>query len=90
MQSVFKTNVVGPLLVSKYLLPLFKKGDPHNAIINISSTSGCIGEKSKALQAGKSTPFSGRGLAYSVSKAALNMGEPFYSYQQTFGFYSVP
>jgi NAD(P)-dependent dehydrogenase (short-subunit alcohol dehydrogenase family) len=74
MLRVFKTNAVGSFLVSKHFLPLFKKGNPDNAIVNISSSAGCIGEKSKAVQAGtNNNPFAGRGMGYSMSKAALNM-----------------
>ncbi len=61
-RAVFDVNVVGPMVVTRELLPLLRRGrDP--LVVNISSQLG-----SMQVAAGK-----GRDTAYCVSKAALNM-----------------
>jgi NAD(P)-dependent dehydrogenase (short-subunit alcohol dehydrogenase family) len=60
--AVLDVNVTGPMLVTRYLLPLLKNGSSP-MIVNISSQLG-----SMQVAARK-----GRDTAYCVSKAALNM-----------------
>ena len=59
MLDQFKTNTIGPLLVSKKLLPNM---NPDSKIINITSSMGSIEENT-----------SGNYYGYRASKAALNM-----------------
>ncbi|MCE7738853.1 MAG: SDR family oxidoreductase [Candidatus Heimdallarchaeota archaeon] len=60
--KIFTVNSVAPVLIVEKFLPLIKNGrDP--VIVNISSTSGSIGRRSRK----------GGGYSYSASKAALNM-----------------
>ncbi|KAM4894280.1 C-signal-like isoform 9-T23 [Sylvia borin] len=75
MREVYTTNTIGPLLVGQAFLPLLKKaaqGSPGSglscskaAIVNISSTAGCIADCFgwELIQ----------GTSYRCSKAALNM-----------------
>jgi NAD(P)-dependent dehydrogenase (short-subunit alcohol dehydrogenase family) len=59
--DAFKTNSIGPLLVSRALLPLLKKTKPGPArIVNISSGLGALGYMQNSC------------TAYSLSKTALN------------------
>ena len=58
----FQVNAIGPLMVVKHALPLLKSGQ-RKLIVNISSSAGSI-----AGQAGAAN------YAYSMAKAALNMG----------------
>lgn len=60
--AVLEVNVTGPMLVSRHLLPLLRRGDDP-MIVNVSSQLG-----SMQVAARK-----GRDTAYCVSKAALNM-----------------
>lgn len=61
--EAFKTNSVGPALVSQVALPFLEKGSMKK-ILHISSTSGSIGSADEmgAVMAG-----------YSMTKSALNM-----------------
>ncbi|EIW54646.1 NAD-P-binding protein [Trametes versicolor FP-101664 SS1] len=61
--EAFKTNSVGPVLVSQVALPFLEKGSTKK-ILHISSTSGSIGSADEmgAVMAG-----------YSMTKSALNM-----------------
>lgn len=61
--EAFKTNSVGPALVSQVALPFLEKGSAKK-ILHISSTSGSIGSADEmgAVMAG-----------YSMTKSALNM-----------------
>lgn len=61
--EAFKTNSVGPALVSQVVLPFLEKGSTKK-ILHISSTSGSIGSADEmgAVMAG-----------YSMTKSALNM-----------------
>jgi len=60
--KIFTVNSVAPLLIVEKFLPLIKTGK-NPIIVNISSTSGSIGRRSRK----------GGGYSYSASKAALNM-----------------
>ena len=60
--AVLDVNVTGPMLVTRHLLPLIRRGDAP-MIVNVSSQLG-----SMQVAARK-----GRDTAYCVSKAALNM-----------------
>ncbi|XP_069821397.1 C-signal-like [Dendropsophus ebraccatus] len=74
--NVYSTNVVGPFLVAKELLPFLKKAAEENsqkplscsksAIINVSTRLGSIANVSESY---KDYPV----LSYRCSKAALNM-----------------
>jgi NAD(P)-dependent dehydrogenase (short-subunit alcohol dehydrogenase family) len=61
LESSFRTNAAGPLLLAQALAPLLRNGDAP-VIANLSSRLGSI-----AVTAGFSTP------SYAISKAALNM-----------------
>ncbi|KAH9852408.1 NAD-P-binding protein [Lenzites betulinus] len=67
MLSMFRTNALGPALVSQMCFPLLKKGRTKK-ILNISSRSGSIG----SLEV-KTPVYYPPVPSYSVSKAALNM-----------------
>jgi NAD(P)-dependent dehydrogenase (short-subunit alcohol dehydrogenase family) len=60
--NIFSVNTVAPVLMVEKFLPLIKNGR-NPIIVNISSTSGSIGRRSRK----------GGGYSYSASKAALNM-----------------
>lgn len=60
--NIFTVNTVAPVLIVEKFLPLIKMGK-NPIIVNISSTSGSIGRRSRK----------GGGYSYSASKAALNM-----------------
>lgn len=60
--QTFEVNTAGPLRVSKYALPLVRKGK-RKLIVNISSEAGSVGD------CGRTTEY-----AYCMSKSALNMG----------------
>lgn len=60
--QVFQTNVTGPMLVTRHLLPLLGNGQAP-MIVNISSQLGSMQVASRM----------GPDAAYCVSKAALNM-----------------
>lgn len=59
-----RTNSVGPLLVTRALLPNLEKGD-KKLVVQISSQMGSLGDVVRDGNTG--------GLAYRSSKAALNM-----------------
>jgi len=61
VERVFRTNVVGPALLTKALLPLLRRGK-RKVVVNISSGLGSLA----------TTP-GGYSYAYCVSKSALNM-----------------
>lgn len=69
LQKTFDTNVFGVFRVTRALLPLLKKSR-HGRIVNISSGLGSL-----TLNADPNSPLTTRNmlLAYSSSKAALNM-----------------
>lgn len=60
--SVLETNTTGPMLVTRYLLPLLRAGSAP-MIVNVSSQLGSM----------QLAPLIGEDAAYCVSKAALNM-----------------
>lgn len=60
--AVLESNVTGPMLVTRHLLPLLQQGRSP-MIVNISSQLGSMQVASRK----------GRDTAYCVSKAALNM-----------------
>ncbi|KAI0653039.1 NAD-P-binding protein [Cubamyces menziesii] len=60
---IFRTNVVGPAIVSQTCLPFLQKGR-RKIILNISSTAGSIATVEE---------IGARNTSYSISKAALNM-----------------
>jgi NAD(P)-dependent dehydrogenase (short-subunit alcohol dehydrogenase family) len=57
----YQVNVVGPLMVIKYALPLLRKGN-KKLIVNFSSEAGSIGACCRKSE-----------YSYCMSKAALNM-----------------
>jgi NAD(P)-dependent dehydrogenase (short-subunit alcohol dehydrogenase family) len=59
--EAFRTNTVGPLLLTQAVTPLLHRGR-HPLVLNISSILGSIGQTSNFY-----TP------SYAISKAALNM-----------------
>jgi NAD(P)-dependent dehydrogenase (short-subunit alcohol dehydrogenase family) len=68
VERTMKTNYVGAVAVTQAMLPLLKKA-PSARIVNVSSGLGSITQ-----QADPSYPFAfAKFLAYSASKAALNM-----------------
>lgn len=69
LQQTFDTNVFGVFRVTKALLPLLKKSK-HGRIVNVSSGLGSL-----TLHAQPNSPLAVGSilLAYSASKAALNM-----------------
>lgn len=62
MVESFRVNAVSPLLVTNALLPLLRKGT-NPRVVSISSQLGSIAGRGDS-----------DGIAYGVSKAALNMG----------------
>ncbi|KAK9719116.1 hypothetical protein K7432_004981 [Basidiobolus ranarum] len=62
LESMFATNVSGPVIVAQEFIPLLERGKKKQ-IINISSDLGSIG-------CNTNVPFT---MGYGVSKAALNM-----------------
>ena len=66
--TVLGTNVVGPFLVTKYLLPLLRKKQTR-VVVNTSSVCGSI-------SANYNGEFGGMLLPYNSSKAATNMRMP--------------
>lgn len=63
MLTVFRTNAIGPALVSQVTLPFLEKGSAKK-ILHVSSTLGSVGSADE---------FGARGASYSMSKSALNM-----------------
>jgi NAD(P)-dependent dehydrogenase (short-subunit alcohol dehydrogenase family) len=61
MDRVFRTNVIGPALLTKALLPLLRRGN-RKVVVNVSSGLGSLA----------ATP-GGFSYAYCASKSALNM-----------------
>ncbi len=61
MEHVFRTNVFGPALLTKALLPCLRRGT-RRVVVNVSSTLGSLA----------SSP-GGFSYAYCASKSALNM-----------------
>src|SRR5215471_2499222 len=61
MERVFRTNVFGPALLTKALLPLLRRGN-RKIVVNVSSGLGSLA----------ATP-GGFSYAYCASKSALNM-----------------
>lgn len=64
MERSFRTNTIGPVLVTRALLPLLRKGD-RALVVNITSELGSVG--------GTRTGGNSGSYAYNASKAALNM-----------------
>ncbi|KAH9852407.1 NAD-P-binding protein [Lenzites betulinus] len=64
--SSFRTNTIGPAVLSQVCLPLLEKGHAKK-IVHISSTSGSIASLAETPNAFLPIP------AYSMSKTALNM-----------------
>ncbi len=63
MLTVFRTNTIGPALVSQVTLPFLEKGTAKK-ILHVSSTLGSIAS---------SDEWGAHGASYSMSKSALNM-----------------
>ena len=61
MEGVFRTNVIGPALLAKALLPLLRRGR-RKVVVNVSSSLGSLASAT-----------GGFSYAYCASKAALNM-----------------
>jgi NAD(P)-dependent dehydrogenase (short-subunit alcohol dehydrogenase family) len=61
MERVFRTNVAGPALLAKALLPLLRRGR-RKVVANVSSSLGSLASTT-----------GGFSYAYCASKAALNM-----------------
>ncbi len=64
-ERVFRTNVAGPALITRALLPSLRSGR-RKLVVNVSSTYGSI---SSSISGGSS----GGSWSYKSSKAALNM-----------------
>ncbi|MCP3774500.1 SDR family oxidoreductase [Paenibacillus sp. MZ04-78.2] len=60
LEETWKTNVLGPMVITKYFIPLMESSR-HKTILNISSDAGSVSE----------IPLKYYG--YCISKAALNM-----------------
>lgn len=75
IETVFKVNTLGPIIVLRAFLPLLNKGS-KKTVIHIFSGAGSTGNHAKAAVGVEPAPlvFSA-GLGYACSKAALNMGE---------------
>ena len=69
LQKTFETNVFGVFRVSKALLPPLRKSR-HGRIVNVSSGLGSL---TRNADPGNSLAVRNMLLAYSASKAALNM-----------------
>jgi NAD(P)-dependent dehydrogenase (short-subunit alcohol dehydrogenase family) len=69
LQKTFETNVFGAFRVTKALLPLLKKSK-HGRIVNLSSGLGSL---TRNADPNNSLAIRNMLLAYSSSKAALNM-----------------
>jgi len=61
MERVFRTNVIGPALLAKALLPLLRRGQ-RKVVVNVSSSLGSL-----------ASAIAGFSYAYCASKTALNM-----------------
>src|SRR5262249_52207592 len=61
MEGVFGTNVIGPALLTKALLPPLRRGR-RKVVVNVSSSLGSL-----------TSALGGFSYAYCASKAALNM-----------------
>ncbi|KAA3611746.1 MAG: SDR family NAD(P)-dependent oxidoreductase [Planctomycetota bacterium] len=61
IRTVFETNSLGPLRVSRSFLPLLRQGN-HRRLVHMTSLMGSIADNG-----------SGGSYAYRISKAALNM-----------------
>lgn len=70
MESTFKTNVIGPLFLSRSLLPHLRKNEKQSLIVNLSSSLGSISNNKKVMDSGGA---GGGQYPYRCSKAALNM-----------------
>jgi NAD(P)-dependent dehydrogenase (short-subunit alcohol dehydrogenase family) len=71
MEATFRTNVIGPLFLSKALIPLMKKSEASfSLIVNMSSSLGSIENNKKVMDSGGS---GGGHYPYRTSKTALNM-----------------
>ncbi|XP_026574812.1 uncharacterized protein LOC113448369 [Pseudonaja textilis] len=75
MAEVYKTNVIGPMLISQAFLPLLRKASQDSPIKGMSCSKACIVNMSS--YAGSITDVYlweyGQVLPYRCSKAALNM-----------------
>ena len=69
MESTYRTNVLGPLFLSKMCLPLLKKSE-KSVIVNMSSILGSIEFNQKVMGSGGA---GGGQYPYRSTKAALNM-----------------
>jgi NAD(P)-dependent dehydrogenase (short-subunit alcohol dehydrogenase family) len=69
LEKTFDTNLFGVFRVTKAMLRLLQKSQ-HGRIVNLSSSLGSL-----TLHTGPNGPFAGQNMlvAYSASKAALNM-----------------
>jgi NAD(P)-dependent dehydrogenase (short-subunit alcohol dehydrogenase family) len=67
MRAVYETNVFGPVRVLHVFLPLLEQSDAP-VVVNVSSGLGSL-----ALAAEPDSPWGPFAMAYSSSKAALNM-----------------
>ncbi len=72
--TVLAANVVGPFLVTKHFLPLFKKKKTR-VVVNSSSICGSISATVSGGIGGEN-PLASVLLPYNTSKAALNMRKP--------------
>ena len=69
LRQTFETNVYGAFRVIKAMLPLLRKSG-HGRIVNMSSGLGSL---TRTVQASSTLTLGNMLLAYSASKAALNM-----------------
>lgn len=68
MQQAFRTNAIGPYLMSEAFKPLLKKSNTTPRIINVSSGAASVEGR---LRMGRKSPL--RNIPYCASKAALSM-----------------
>ncbi|WP_175987953.1 SDR family oxidoreductase [Bacillus sp. Marseille-Q1617] len=70
LEAMFETNVIGPIRLTKALLPQLEKG--HTTIINIISTAGLRGKKNESLYV--ASKFALRGFGESLQKEYQDSG----------------
>ena len=77
IEAIFKTNVLGPLNVTRAFYPLLLKGT-NKTIVNISSGAGSVSWHVEAVAAPEVQLMQSVSLGYKISKAALNMQVSFH------------
>jgi short-subunit dehydrogenase len=70
LETMFETNVLGPIRLTKAILPQLEKG--HSTILNIISTAGLRGKKNESLYV--ASKFALRGFGESLQKEYEDSG----------------